>query len=123
MDVFTQLFSLENVVLCLVVVALVWAQRKLAELSIPALTRDGTKAHKWWSEFFVPLSPLGTGALITLVPQLPIPEMFAESSVSRMIFGIFLGLISGLMFRLVKKNFLAKIGQKTKGEETTYMDK
>jgi hypothetical protein len=122
MDVFAQLLVLENIVLCLSIVALVWVQRKLAEMLIPSLLKSGTKAHKWWSEFFVPLGPIGTGGLLTLMPQLPVPEIFAGSLMSRMIFGIFLGLISGLVFRLVKKNFLDKIGPKTNNDETPYLN-
>jgi VIT1/CCC1 family predicted Fe2+/Mn2+ transporter len=122
MDVLTQLLSLENIVLCLAVVALVWAQRKLAELLIPSLTKEGTRAEKWWSEFLVPIGPIGTGALLMLIPYLPAPEMFSSSLVSRGIFGIFLGLISGLVYRLVKKNFLNKIGGKNEEEETPYLD-
>lgn len=118
MDVLTQIVSSENIVLCLAIVALVWMQRKLAELLIPALTADGTKAHKWWGEFFVPLGPLGTGALIMLIPELPAPEMFAHSTVSRVIFGIFLGLISGLVYRLVRQNFMEKIDKKIEEEVT-----
>lgn len=121
MDVLTQLLSLENIVLCLAVVALVWAQRKLAELLIPSLTKEGTKAQKWWSEFLVPIGPLGTGGLLMLIPQLPAPEMFSESLISRMIFGLFIGLISGLVYRLVKKNFLNKIGKTEPKEETPYL--
>ena len=122
MDIVTQLLSLENIVLCLVVVALVWAQRKLAELLIPALTQPGTEANHWWSEFFVPVGPLGTGALLTLIPQLPVPEIFAGSWVSRMVFGIFLGLISGLVYRVIKKALLDRIGKKVDGEEIPFLE-
>jgi hypothetical protein len=79
-------------------------------LTFSALTKAGTKLHKWWTEFIVPIAPLGTGALIMLIPQLPVPEMFADSMISRMFFGIFLGLLSGLVYRLVRKNIMQKLG-------------
>jgi len=121
MDVFNQLISVENIVLCFAIVALVWFQRKLVELSFPAVLKEGTKLRKWWKSFFIPLGPIGSGGLLTLIPQIPVPEMFADGSVSRIVFGVFLGLISGLVFRLVKKNFINQIGAKKKEDETEYL--
>ena len=66
----------------------------------------------------LPLGPLLTGALITLVPQLPVPDMFNGGITVRMVFGIGIGLLSGLVYRLVKKNILDKMGQVT--DEKTY---
>ena len=89
----------------------------------------GLKAHldsdtacflNFWQKFLVPIGPLGTGALLTLIPQLPIPEMFAEGMLNRMVFGVALGLISTLVYRLVKKNILDKLGKKD--EETPYVE-
>lgn len=120
MDVLNQLLSVENIVLCLAIVGLVWMQRKALELSFPKLKNKETKLGKWWHEFLIPLGPLGTGVLLTLVPAVPVPEMFAGGVINRGIFGIFLGLISGLVYRLVKKNFINKIGQEDPSNNTPY---
>jgi len=76
------------------------------------------KTSEVWREFLVPIGPICTGALLTLIPQLPMPEMFMEGTLNRMVFGTGMGLISGLVYRLVKKNILEKMGKKD--EETTY---
>ncbi len=119
MDVLAQLLSVSNIVLCLAIVALVWVQRKSAEVfAIRFLNRD-LKKSKLWVEFFMPMGPIVTGALLTLVPQLPVPAMFNGGVSVRMVFGLGIGLISGLIFRLVKKNILEKLGKSD--EETPYL--
>tara|TARA_Y100000310_G_C20377797_1_gene666568 strand:+ start:109 stop:474 length:366 start_codon:yes stop_codon:yes gene_type:complete len=120
MDVLTQLLSLSNIVLCLAIVALVWAQRKGIEVFVARLLKKDLKKSKLWTEFFMPVGPLGTGALLTLIPQLPIPEMFNGGVGVRMVFGLGLGLISGLVFRMVKQNLLKKMGKPD--EETPYVE-
>ena len=124
MGVLEQLFTLSNVMLCLAIVALVWAQRTCAEVMIAALGRKLGKAwditkSKVWSEFLVPLGPLGTGGLMMLVPGLPIPEMFSEGTPAKIIFGIGLGLISAHLFRLIKKMIFDKAGKED--EKTDYV--
>ena len=120
MDVLTQLLSLSNIVLCLAIVALVWIQRKGVEVLISKLLKKDLKKSKVWTEFFIPIGPLGTGALLMLIPQVPVPEMFAEGNLVRMIFGLGLGLVSGLVYRLAKKNILDKMGKSD--EETPYVE-
>lgn len=125
MDVLVQLLSLSNIVLCLAIVALVWVQRKGAEIFVSKLfslfgKEYSLKESKVWTEFLVPIGPIGTGMLLMLVPGIPIPEMFSQGSWVKMVFGLGLGLISGLVFRLIKKNLLDKMGKSD--EKTPYVE-
>jgi hypothetical protein len=118
MDVLTQLLSISNIVLCLAIVALVWMQRKSAEVLVKRFAKKDLKKYPLWEELFIPMSPLVTGSLLALIPQLPIPEMFDGGAGARMVFGLGIGLVSGLVFRIIKKNFFDRLG--TANETTTY---
>jgi len=120
MDVLAQLLSLSNIMLCLAIVALVWVQRKGVEVLVSKLFKKDLKESKVWTEFFVPIGPIGTGLLLMLVPGMPIPEMFADGTPAKMVFGLGLGLVSGLVYRLIKKNILDKMGKSD--EETPYVE-
>ena len=120
MDELSQLLSLSNIVLCLAIVALVWVQRKAAVVFASKVLKKKLEDYTIWTEFFMPLGPLVTGALITLVPQLPVPDMFNGGITVRMVFGIGIGLLSGLVYRLAKKNALDKLGAPN---ETTPYDR
>jgi hypothetical protein len=119
MGVLDQLLTLENVMLCFAIVALVWVQRKGFETFMYKIGKDITKS-KVWKEFFTPLGPLGTGMGIMLLPGVPIPAMFAASMASKAIFGIGLGLVSGLLFRLVKKMIFDRAGKQD--EEVEFLE-
>lgn len=118
MDVLAQLLSVSNIVLCLAIVALVWMQRKGAEVLALRFFKKDLKQYKLWTELLVPVAPLGVGALLMLIPEMPVPEMFAGGMLVKMVFGVGLGLISGLVYRLIKKNILDKMGKSD--EETTF---
>lgn len=118
MEVLTQLLSLPNIMLCLAIVALVWIQRKGFEILFKQYLGKDLGKFKLWTEFLMPISPVGTGALLMLIPDIPVPEMFAAGIPVRMIFGVGLGLISGLVYRLIKKNLLEKLGKINPKEES-----
>jgi hypothetical protein len=101
-NVLEQLLSLSTIVLCLIISVLVEVQRKIATRIRPSL-----KDSKTWNEFWVPLGPLGTGALIGLfIEQYPWPADFT-STWGRVFFGVVCGLASAHVYRVVKK-FLVK---------------
>ena len=111
MEILTELLSLSNILLCLAIVALVWAFRKGLELLfVTKFKKDLTKSLVW-NDFLMPLFPLVIGALLMLVPNLPVPETFTVGVGSKMILGVGLGLLSGLVYRLTKKNILDKMGK------------
>lgn len=119
MDILNQLISLQNIVLCLAIVALVWVQRKSVELFSKKVLKKDLLKSDIWTEFFVPIGPLGTGLGLMFVPGVPVPEMFMNGQ-AKFVFGIGLGLISGLLFRILKKNLLERLGKTS--EETPYLD-
>lgn len=109
-DFFGQFLSLSTLVFCLMVFSLVWVQRRAMELMFPKLP-----SIKSWSDFWVPLGPLGTGAIAgILCKQYPYPEMFLNSVwYDRAAYGIACGLISGLIYQLVKRNLISRISSTT----------
>lgn len=112
-DIIEQFLSLPTVVLCLVIFCLVWVQRKGMELLVPAFTNKKSKWSKVYREFLCPLGPIGSGAVIGIfVKAYPYPEVFAESWQSRMFFATVCGLFSGLVYKIAKKTFMDKFGQK-----------
>lgn len=122
MEVLAQLLSLSNIVLCLAIVSLVWVQRKSVEIIFSRLLKLDITKSTIWLEFFVPIGPVATGALLMLVPQVPVPDMFAGGYLSRMVFGLGLGPISGLAYRLIKKNILDKMGKLEDKEKNLYIE-
>ena len=119
MGVLDQLLTVENIMLAMAIVALVWIQRKGFELLMARLGKDVTKS-KLWQEFFVPLGPLATGVSIMLIPGVPVPEMFAAGMPSKAIFGLGLGLLSGLIYRLIKKMVFDRAGKED--EKTDFVN-
>ena len=109
MDLLTELLSMSNIILCLAIVAIVWVQRKGAEIFANKWFKKDLTKSQVWEEFLVPIGPLSTGAIIALIPFCPVPGVFAAGIGSKIVFGIGLGLMSGLVFRLTKKNLLDKI--------------
>jgi hypothetical protein len=98
--------SLTTVVFCLVIFGVVWVFRTGLELLFPKLVAEGTKLNKVWREFILPLVPIVFGGLAGgLFSSYPYPELFT-STVSHVFFGMFGGLVSGLVYRLTKQNLL-----------------
>lgn len=110
-DLVEQFLSMSTMVFCLAVVALVWIQRRLLEGFLPVLKNKETRVGKMWREMFVPLAPIGTGGIAGMVAtKYPYPEMFTSFS-SRLFFGLVCGLLSGLVYRLIKKNVMDKLAK------------
>ena len=117
MDVLLELLSITNIVLCLAIVALVWMQRKLTEILVLKLFKKDLNSYKIWTDFFVPVGPLGTGAILMLIPGVPVMAMFTATLGAKVVFGLGLGLVSGLVYRLAKKNVLDKLGKTDDSED------
>lgn len=105
MDPISGLLSLQFLVLCLALSALIFAIRRLVEFRFNTFTK-GTL----WRDLILPLLPLVLGTLIPLAaPMLPVPEGFASTS-GRVLFGLTAGFLSGFVYRWVKAAFHAKVG-------------
>jgi drug/metabolite transporter (DMT)-like permease len=99
MDALEQLFTIANIIFCLVIALLVWAMRWLVEKRI----WKNAVNTKWWSEFFMHLAPLGVGAaLAASISEYPYPEGFSSLG-SRLLYGVVCGMASGTVFRIAKK--------------------
>lgn len=95
-----ELFTLANLVFCVFVWIVVWIQRKILELSFKNI-----KENKYWRALFLPLGPIGTGAILSAIfSTYPFPEMFSSHS-SRIIFGSVLGMFSAHTYKIIKELF------------------
>lgn len=103
MDIVNQFLTLPMFVLSLVIWVFVWLQRKLLELKWPTI-----QTSKLWRELFLPMGPVGTGALIgAIAAKYPFPDMLTSLS-GRVFCGIVCGLCSGLGYRLLKQFIASK---------------
>lgn len=92
-----QLFALSNLIFCLMVWVLVWAQRKVI-----AMVWKGAETNKWYREILLPLGPIGTGGLLgAFVSEFPYPEGFT-SLAARVFYGVVCGLLSAHVYKMVK---------------------
>lgn len=99
----SDLLTLPTLIFCLMVWILVWLQRK----GIGLLWKN-SKENKLWNEMFMPMSPPLLGGLVAaFVKMYPFPEQFAGSLSGRVFFGAVCGLLSGYVYRIVKR-MLAK---------------
>jgi membrane protein required for beta-lactamase induction len=97
-NVIGQLFTLPNLILCLMIWVLVWVQRRVVEEAW-----KGAKTNKWWNDLALPLAPLMNGAAIgAAIPQYPYPDEF-KTFWARIFFAIVCGLISAHAYKIVKK--------------------
>lgn len=86
---------LPSIVFCVLVYAAVLGQRKVLE-------RVWKKASDnwYWKEVFLPAGPYGTAAILAMViPSWPFPEMFMQSWTLHVAFAVFLGAVSGQVYR------------------------
>ena len=121
MDILIELFSITNLILCLAIVALVFIQRKATELFFLNVFKKDIKKNNVWSELLVPVGPIGTACGLMMIPGVPVMAMFASTIGAKLVFGLGMGLVSNLAYRLVKKNVLDKMGKED--EEPIYTDK
>ncbi len=106
--------SISTVVFCGVIFGIVWIQRKLLEILFkrfkPSLLERKTTASIIYKDLIVPAGPLGVGGIVAMLFQAyPFPEIFVASSEARAFYGVFCGLISGWVYRFVKKTLEHKI--------------
>ena len=118
-DTLLQLLSFSNVILAVAIFALVFVQRKSIELFAEHVLKKDLSKSDVWTELLIPMGPLGTGGLLAIIPGVPVPELFQEGLVARFVFGVGLGLLSGLLYRIIKKMLAAKAGT-SKEEKDIY---
>lgn len=112
-DAILGIFSLSSVVFCVVVDILVKLQKRLITKFRPDLMKKTI-----YTEFYLPGSPIATGAILALAAKgYPFPELFAASAWGRLGLGIFLGMCSGWLYARVRSFLEAKKAKEDAQEE------
>lgn len=98
------LFSLQFLLFCLGLAAVIFVVRRFVEYFVK------TKSFlKLWHELILPVFPVMLGGLTGLLAKMyPYPEGI-ESASGRVLFGLVAGLLSGLVYRVIKSLLKAKI--------------
>lgn len=109
MDAILQtLLSWQFVVFSLAVAALIYFVRTVAEY-LMLNYKAAAAQSKLWSELLLPLLPVVIGPLTAiLVKTFPYPTGLTTNG-GRFVFGLVAGLISGLLYRVIKSLFFAKM--------------
>lgn len=101
---FDQIFTIANIVFSVIIWIFVLVQRVAVEKIWNFFKKTPISENKWWKDVFLPAGPLGTGAILAaLIETYPYPDVFAGSFWGRVFFGIFCGLVSGFVYRMLKK--------------------
>lgn len=99
---FQVFMSWQTAVLCLGIYVITYVIRTVLEFSFP-----NVKNSKWWTELFLPLGPIGTGALLgAFAVKFPWPVIIdgavqAELS-ARLMYGMICGLTSGWAYNRLR---------------------
>ena len=101
-----QLLTLPNLVFCLMVWVLVWAQRKAV-----SYVWKKAEENKLYRELLLPMGPIATGGIIgALVPSYPYPDTFSTFA-GRVFFGCVCGLASAHVYKILKQWIVKKSGE------------
>lgn len=110
-----------TIVFCVVVWAMVMLQRRFLETVVFPIIKKKTgkdiNKSLFYQEVSLPSGPIGTSVILALLlPGYPLPAIAAGAilgiNVGRVFIGIFLGLFCGFIYRMVKKYFFVKVGDK-----------
>lgn len=111
-NVLQALLSWQFVFFALAIAALTFVVKKVVEFAIdnPGIpTGNVTKENRFWKELILPISPVVIGAVAGFFANMyPFPEGI-ESASARITFGMVAGLLSGLLFRVIKGTLISKI--------------
>ncbi len=103
------LLSWQFIVFGLAIAALLFVIRNFIEFSLKNWFKVGAKNKKIWHDLILPILPVLLGGLFGfLFKTYPYPNQLSSSS-SRVIFGLVAGLMSGLLYRVIKSLLFSKI--------------
>lgn len=106
MDPFLGFFTWQFILFCLFISGITFVLRTFVEF----FEKD-MKDLKMWNELILPIFPVIVGGLIAIfVSMYPYPDGFG-SNTARLIFGSVAGLLSTLVFRVIKSTLNAKISE------------
>jgi hypothetical protein len=110
-NVLQALLSWQFVFFALAIAAMTFVIRKVVEFTIdhPGIpTGSMTKEDRFWKELVLPISPVLLGGVVGFLAQMyPFPEGIVSAS-ARVVFGMVAGLLSGLLYRIVKGTLVSK---------------
>jgi|SRR5579885_1531179 len=106
------LLSWQFVLFALAIAALTFVIRKVVEFALdnPNIpTGKMTKEDRLWKELILPILPVVLGAVAGfLAKKYPFPDGLTNPS-ARIAFGLVAGLLSGLVYRVIKGTLAAKV--------------
>jgi hypothetical protein len=110
MDAILQFFmSWQFILFGTAIAAVVFVFRKMVEFFLNLKVTPGTWPWKAWRELVLPVVPVFIGVTGSLLfTNFPYPEGLASGG-GRAIFGLVAGLLSGLIYRVIKGMLLSKV--------------
>lgn len=104
MDLLSQLFGWQFMLFCLGIASITFVVRSTVEHLLV-----GAKNIRVWKELILPIFPVIVGALVSgFATSYPYPDGF-DSTSGRTMFGLVAGLLSGLLYRVIKSLLSSKI--------------
>ena len=114
-NIFQTLLSWQFVLFCLGLTAIVFIVRKTFEYVL-ANVSSFAKSSKVWKELILPIFPIVLGPLVAYIAkEYPYGDTLKFTS-GRLMFGLVAGLLSGLMYRVIKSFLTTKIAPETTPE-------
>lgn len=111
-NVLQALLSWQFVFFALAIAAMTFVLKKVVEFAIdsPSIPTGGmTKENRFWRELVLPIAPVLMGAGAGFFAHMyPFPEGISSAS-ARIAFGMVAGLLSGLLYRVVKGTLASKL--------------
>lgn len=110
-SILSTLLSWQFVVFGLAVVAALFVFRRIVEYTLDIYFKvdKQSKLYKFWTELLLPTLPmlLGSGGAV-LISTFPYPNDLTTVG-SRFVFGLVAGLMSGLLYRIIKSTLVNKL--------------
>jgi len=116
---FEVLLSWQFLFFSLVIAAITFVTRKIVEYFLDMPSVPASKSAKLWTELLLPIGPVCTGGLIGyFFKQFQYPDNLT-GTVDRVFFGLIAGLLSGLIYRVVKGMISSKLPAGTLGDNNS----
>ena len=106
--VFQALLSWQLLMACLAIASVTFVVRKVAEYCMETYL-SFKKESRLWTDLILPIFPVVFGSLVALFAKgLPFPDGITTGS-ARFACGLVAGLLSGLVYRVIKSFLAAKV--------------
>jgi hypothetical protein len=119
--VFQALLSWQLLLACLAIAAATFVFRKVIEYLMETHL-NFQKSSKLWTDLVLPIFPMTFGCLSALFAKgLPFPDGITTGS-ARFACGLVAGLLSGLVYRVIKSFLASKVGLQADDNESNLID-